>query len=406
MSSSGGSTSGTTGSETESESETGTCADRSKDVEILRQAIVGKLDPGEALQMIADSGGWPIESCESTYIFACLCGQENWNLVGDFNDWAPTAMASAGDLWWIEVPIAEAVGARYKFYDGIEAYIADPMGRRYGYDEFGEYSLVRANARHLERWFGLAGFGLGPRDLQVLVPTDGVFSHVVYAADGQNLFDPEAIWGGWQLAESVPPEMLIVGVDNTGARLDEYTQTTDELDGMSVGGKGPDYAKLVHEVIRPRIEQAYGAPAAVAVMGSSLGGLISFAIADLYPSDYDMVISLSGTLGWGSIGEGVQNPTILELYQDAGKRPFAIYLDSGGGDGGMPCIDSDDDGMFDDNDLASDNYCENIQLRDALVELGYSFDIDLWHWWEPDAPHNEAAWGARVGVPLAQFAGI
>ncbi len=399
-----------TGTETESGTETGsesgTCGDPSSDEGLLRQAIEGGLDPEEALQMIADSGGLPVETCESTYLFACLCGQGNWSLVGDFNNWTPTAMESVAGLWWIEVPIAEADGARYKFHDGDQVYIADPRGRRYGYDEFGEFSLVRASAEHLERWFGIAGFGLEPRDLQVLVPEDGAFSHIVYAADGQNLFDPEAIWGGWQLRESVPPEMLIVGVDNTGARLDEYTQTTDEIDGMIVGGKGPEYAKLVHEVIRPRIEQAYGVPAMSAVMGSSLGGLISFAIADLYPNDYDMVISLSGTLGWGSIGEGVQEPTILELYQDAGKRDFAIYLDSGGSDGGQACVDSDDDGMLDDNELATDNYCENIQLRDALVELGYSFDVDLWHWWEPDALHNEAAWAARVGIPLAHFAGI
>ena len=402
MTGSTGSTNGTSGAETES----GTCGDPSGDEGLLRQAIEGQLDPGVALQMIADSEGLPVESCEGTYLFACLCGQGRWNLVGDFNNWTPTAMKSVGDLWWVEVPIAEVDGARYKFYDGVQAYVADPMGRRYGYDEFGEFSLVRASAEHLERWFGIAGFGLGPRDLQVWVPDNGAFSHVVYAADGQNLFDPEAIWGGWKLHKSVPPEMLIVGVDNTGARLDEYTHTTDELDGMTVGGKGKEYAKLVHEVIRPRIEQAYGTPAMRGLMGSSLGGLISFAIADLYPNDYDMVISLSGTLGWGSIGEGVHNPTILELYQDAGKREFAIYLDSGGGDGGQACVDSDDDGIADDDELASDNYCENIQLRDALVELGYTFEVDLWHWWEPDAPHNEAAWAARVGMPLAQFAEI
>ena len=36
------------------------------------------------------------------------------------------------------------------------------------------------------------------------------------------------------------------------------------------------------------------------------------------------------------------------------------------------------------------------QLRDRLASLGYAFDTDLFHRWEPDAQHNEAAWAARI----------
>ncbi|MCA9663240.1 MAG: hypothetical protein KC486_33220 [Myxococcales bacterium] len=402
-------TTGTTGSTgaTDSDSDSGTTTGGDlTDEELLLLAIEGELDPADALQQISDSDGLPIAGEGGTYYFACLCGPGTWSLVGDFNGWAPLAMNEAGALRWVELEIAAPDGAKYKFVDNVDVYIPDPMARRYDYDAFGEFSLVRASAPHLERWFNVAGFGLEPRDLQVYVPQDGLFSHAIYAADGQNLFDPDAIWGGWKLQESVPPEMLIVGVDNTPARMDEYTHVTDVIQKMTVGGKGPDYAKLVHEQIRPRMEAAYGEPLTSAVMGSSLGGLISFVIADLYPDDYDMVISMSGTVGWGSIGDGVNNPTILEIYEQAGKRPFAIYLDSGGGDGGMPCVDSDLDGIDDDDLAASDNYCENNQLRDALAGLGYTFDLDLWHWWEPDAPHNEAAWAARVGMPLTHFAGL
>ncbi|MEZ4385394.1 MAG: alpha/beta hydrolase-fold protein [Nannocystaceae bacterium] len=376
------------------------------DAELLFQAIEGELDPGDALQQIADSDGLPIAGDGDVFYFACLCGPGVWSLAGDFNGWSPQVMSEAGALRWIAADVPAPDGAKYKFVDAVDSYIADPMGRRYGYDAFGEYSLVRASAPHLERWYNMRGFGLGPRDLQVYVPQGGQFSHAIYAADGQNLFDPGAIWGGWGLQESLPGEMLVVGVDNTAARMDEYTHVADELQGEAVGGKGPDYAKLVHELIRPRMEAAYGAAELTAVMGSSLGGLISLFIADRYPDDYDMVISMSGTVGWGSIGDGVANPTILDIYEQAGKRPFAIYLDSGGGDGGMACVDADLDGVADDNLSASDNYCVNIQLRDALIDLGYTFDVDLWHWWEPDAPHNEIAWGERVGIPLGYFAGL
>jgi hypothetical protein len=104
-------------------------------------------------------------------------------------------------------------------------------------------------------------------------------------------------------------------------------------------------------------------------------------------------------MGWGSIEQ--HNPTMIERYAEAGHGQTALYLDSGGsGD----CFDGDGDGIEDDDPSASDNYCENLQLRDTLAEVGYTFDEDLFHWWEPEAPHNEAAWAARVERPLSLFA--
>ena len=63
------------------------------------------------------------------------------------------------------------------------------------------------------------------------------------------------------------------------------------------------------------------------------------------------------------------------------------------------------DGVNDDGDN-QDGYCVTLQMRDLLDELGWTFDVDLWHWWEPDAAHNEAAWAARVFRPLQDFAGL
>lgn len=411
----GATSSGMTSSATTSSTATTTSATGESETEgedrgdeaILRGAIAGEIDPAAAIQMVADSGGLPVATKDGTFLFACLCGPGSWRIAGAFNGWTPAAMIlGPGGLWWAEETIAAPEGALYKFVDDGDNYVADPRGRRYGYDDFGEYSLVRASAAHLERWYAVSGLGLGPRDVQVLVPADGVFTHAVYAHDGQNLFDPEGIWGGWKLGEAAPPGMLIVGVDNTAARLDEYTHVEDKIGGSLVGGLGDAYAELVHTLIRPRMEAAYGEAGAVAVMGSSLGGLISLAIADRFPDAYDMVISMSATAGWGSIDPEIHNETILEVYAGAGVRPFAIYLDSGGSDGGQACVDLDADGIDDDNDLASDNYCENAQLRQVLLAEGYSEGADLWYVWEPNAPHNEAAWAARVATPLAIFSSL
>jgi hypothetical protein len=277
-------------------------------------------------------------------------------------------------------------GSLYKFHEpaGMQ-YIADPLGRRHGYDDFGRFSLVRASAAHLERWYAIDGsaHGLGPRDLDVLVPDGGAFTRALYTHDGQNLFDPEGIWGGWKLLDTAPPDTLIVG-NNT-----------------PIGGKAAQYAALIDEVIRPRMEAEYGAVDINGTMGSSLGGLVGLVIADLYPASWDMVISMSGTLGWGSIG--VDGETILDRYEKAGKREFAIYLDSGGHG---PCTDSDMDGLMDDDPGSADNYCENVQMRDLLEQMGYTLDADLFYVHDQDAPHNEAAWAARVDVPLQIFAGL
>ena len=372
--------------------------DTSTDEGLFRAAVDGEIDPAEALERIAADGGLPVETDTGSYLFGCLCGGTGWMLAGDHEGWVGQELNQAGQLSWIEADVPAPDGSLYKFTDG-EAWTSDPLGRRFGFDEFGEHSLVRASEAHLERWYGVEGFGLEPRALQVWVPDGGTFSHLLLAHDGQNLFDPEAIWGGWHLQDSLPAGILVVGIDNTGARMDEYTPVADLLHGVEMGGLGDDYADLVELVVRPLIEDHYGEAQVVGTLGSSLGGLISLHIADRYPDRYQMAISLSGTMGWGSIG--ADNPTMIETYPAAGHRDAWLYLDSGGWG---TCWDADGDGIEDDDPDAADNYCETVQLRDALVAAGYQFDVDLWHWHEQGADHNELAWAARVWRPLEIFA--
>ena len=192
---------------------------------------------------------------------------------------------------------------------------------------------------------------------------------------------------------------MAVGIDNTYARMDEYTHVEDDI-GEIVGGQAAAYAEVVAEA-RAFVADRYGEPGPVGVMGSSLGGLVSLYLARHDPDAWAFAASLSGTVGWGSIG--LNNPTIIELMRESGHQSVPIYLDSGGSGS---CSDRDGDGIEDDDANASDNYCENLQLRDTLEAAGYTFDVDLWHWWEPDAPHNEAAWADRVWRPLEIFVGV
>ncbi len=340
------------------------------------------------------AAGWPL-AVTGGYLFVTAEPGE-WMLAGDFNGWIGAPMTEEAGFSWAVAAVPEASG--YKFTNGTD-WLADPWSRQYTHDAFGEMSLVNTTGGHLERLFAVGDVSVAARTLRAWVPAEPA-THVLYVADGQNLFDPEAAWGGWALQLSVPAAMLVVGVDNTAARMDEYTPVEDILDGTVYGGDGDVYAAFVQETVRPLAARTWGEPAQVGVMGSSLGGLISFHIADRYPGEYAFAASLSGTMGWGSIG--ADNETMIARYAAAGHRDTALYVDSGGN--GAGCADSDGDGTHDDDAGSSDNYCENLQLRDVLSANGYEFDVDLWHWWEPDAPHNEAAWGGRAWRPLAIFA--
>ena len=370
------------------------------DEDVLRAAISGETSASEALSLVFDSGGFPVVTASGTHLFACLCGDGDWLLAGDHDGWTGAPMTRSGELWWIEVAIESPDGSFYKFTDG-DTWIADPLSRRYAYDEFGENSLVDASFGHLERGLAAAAQGLDERMLRIWVPAGGDFTHALYVHDGQNLFDPSAFHGGWQLDRAIGARsLLVVGLDNTPARIDEYTHTTDVIDGQTFGGLADDYGALVADV-RVQMEARYGAADTTGLMGSSLGGLVSLLIADAQPGDWDAALSLSGTMGWGSIG--AENETVLDRYAAAGLRDTAIFLDSGGGGS---CTDSDGDGLQDDAPDGQDNYCENRQLADQLAADGYTWDTDLWHWHEPGAPHTEAAWAARVDRPIGIFLGL
>ncbi|MBN2798168.1 MAG: alpha/beta hydrolase [Deltaproteobacteria bacterium] len=365
--------------------------------------IAGDRELASTLQELAWAEGWPLLTDRGTMFFIAEGGGD-WSVAGDFNGWAPAPMEHGEGFSWLEVEIAEPAGVGYKFVRD-DAWSADPWSRSYTWDDNGRMSYVRAPTAlpHLELWPAMRGAGLGPRSVRVYVPAGEGPWPVLYMHDGQNLFDPGAFWGGWRMQEALEEasgEVLVVGIDNTEARMDEYVHAEDQLEAL-YGGLGDEYAAFVQEELRPFIEEQYPTEGPTGVMGSSLGGLISLSIADLYPGAYDFAGSLSGTLGWGRFG--LDNPTVQELYLAAGVRETVLYVDSGGDDGGDGCTDPDGDGFFEDDPNGADNYCESRQFVDAMADQGYTWEQDLFHWWQPQAEHNEAEWAARVDRPLEIF---
>ncbi|WP_437960887.1 alpha/beta hydrolase-fold protein [Sorangium sp. So ce119] len=364
------------------------------------EAIVAELreDRDAALLAHAARTGWPVP-VDGGYLFVSTSATLRL-LAGEHDAWTGAEMTGDAGFHWIVLNVP--AGARYKFTDGT-AWAADPWSHACTYDEFGEMSLVAPREAHLERHFAVGDASMAPRTVRVWVP-EGAVDRVLYVHDGQNLFDPAGPAGGWHLQDHAPPGVLLVGVDSTPARLAEYTHVEDRIEegGALIGGEGDAHADFLRDTVRPFIRARYGEPGPIGVMGSSLGGLISFHAAARHRGEYAFAASLSGTMGWGSIGADVRHETMIERYAAHTERAATLYLDSGGGG---DCVDGDGDGIEDDDPAATDNYCENLQLRDVLTRAGspYVEGESVFYAWHAGATHDEAAWAARVADPLRIF---
>lgn len=115
---------------------------------------------------------------------------------------------------------------------------------------------------------------------------------VVYMHDAQNLFDTTTAFSGeWMVDEFFDSQnkqkMIVVGVDHGNhQRINELTPFPNEKYG---GGEGDSYVDFLVKTLKPYIDSTYRSlPDAehTAIMGSSLGGLISFYAALKYPEIY------------------------------------------------------------------------------------------------------------------------
>lgn len=378
-------------------------------------------DSAAAEAMIHDvawQGRWPLtDGARWLFVTRWDDAPASVALVSDINGWRADAHPAtrAGVHWYVIVGASElevpAAGAKYKWLGAPDQYRAPPESTAYGYDDFGAFGYVAppSDAPYLERFPDLRSAYLEePRTIRAYLPAGfepGSGARVLFLHDGQNVFHPDAAYGGWRVdealrADSAYSDVVALAVDNAADRMSAYTHVPDRIGGSSVGGRADDYMRLVTEEALPFFRARYGLEAAgdsLVIGGSSLGGLVSLYGAEMHPELAGCVIAMSPTLGWGSFEEGRMDALVSSW---TAHGPVAIYLDSGGGG---TCADTDADGVEDDGDFA-DNYCTTAQLRDHLDAIGYDFDVDLFHWHESGAPHNEAAWAARMPRALAACA--
>lgn len=371
------------------------------DAVIVRKVLDGELDPDRGLAEVARSSGWPISTSRGFLFVIRDQGQGPYALESPSGAFARVALSSSAGLAWALLPIPSPAGVEYRFLTGAGDPFSDPLSRHFAYSGTATLSFVSLGGLHLERWPGIGDAKLPPRTLRILVPARPP-THTMYVHDGQNLFGPSP-FGGWGLQEAAGPSTLVVGIDNTKDRIAEYTAVQDVINSQTLGGKGLDYAEFVEKTVRPLVEARYGKTARVGVMGSSLGGLISYVIKRRYPASYDFVASLSGTMGWGSIGPGVHNLTEIQAWAALGScLAGTFYLDSGGGPG-SGCVDADGDGIQDDTPDSEDNDCENAQMRDVLLALGCGTRAT--YLFSSGSPHSEPAWRGRAPGIFRLFEG-
>ncbi|MCA9611070.1 MAG: prolyl oligopeptidase family serine peptidase [Myxococcales bacterium] len=374
------------------------------------------------LHDVAWHEGWPMTD-GTRWLFAT-----RWDdappavgLVSDVNDWtsATATRSASGTHFWVVIDeasfVTPAAGAKYKWLGGTDVYRAPPEARAYGFDAFGEHGYVAPPTaeRWRERFDAFRSAHLdAPRAFRALLPAGfhrGDAARVLLMHDGQNVFHPDAFYGGWQVDEAVSApgyeDVVVLAVDNAPDRFDAYTQVPDRISagGGRVGGRADDYERLLLEEALPFFREQYGLTAArddLVIAGSSLGGLVTLHLALRHGDAFRCGIAMSSTLGWGAFDAALDGSDAL-VRQWSTHGTTALYLDSGGSG---TCYDLDGDGVDEDSD-DSDNYCTTLQLRDRLVALGYAHETDLFHWHEAGASHNEAAWAARMPRALEACVG-
>lgn len=169
---------------------------------------------------------------------------------------------------------------------------------------------------------------------------------VIYMHDAQNLFDKRTSSFGsiWDVATLLDERYeqdsneayIVVGIDNgCELRYDEYCPWNSEIGGIYLphakttgypGGHGFEYSDFLATTLKPYIDQHYRTlieREQTAIIGSSMGGLISICAAMRHQDVFSKIGALSSAFYFA---EDKLKEFILEIGQ---KQKMKIYLDVG-----------------------------------------------------------------------------
>ncbi len=253
---------------------------------------------------------------------------------------------------------------------------------------------------------------------------------VLYLHDGQNVFSSAGPniafgWGNWEVdltverlvRENRMREVILVAIDNTPKRYQEYrgrtaplTEEARKSTRQAVVDPGDNsaydrYAQFLTTELKPAIDRRFRTltdPAHTGVLGSSMGGICSFALAWDHPEVFGLAASMSGAY---QIEQRCFLETVLKPH--AGRpKPVRLYFDCG-----IQSGTSGDDGRAN---------TERVVFE--LRRVGWQADVNLRYFLDehPLTPvqleplkladdkfkeaqinqHNELYWRLRVWRPL------
>lgn len=270
------------------------------------------------------------------------------------------------------------------------------------------------------------GSGLPPRRVTVWLPPSyererSRRCRVLYAHDGQNLFDSRQASGGvpWDLDEALAaliglgevPPTIVVALWNTPTRWYEYApeaplralpadlrpaaDADPPLAGASLAGDA--YVRFIAEELKPQIDQRFRTlpgRADTFILGSSMGGLASLYALCRRPDVFGGAAGLS--THWPVTG-------IAGVHDNPGSPPMIALAAAvlGWFDASLPRAGAHRL-YFDHGSLGLDRLYAPYQARvDAIgARKGYVAGRDWLSRTAPGAAHDEAAWSARLPQAL------
>ncbi len=206
---------------------------------------------------------------------------------------------------------------------------------------------------------------------------------VIYMHDGQNLFDDATSFAGeWKVDETLDSlykyrgfACIVVGIYNGEKhRLNEYSPWRN--DSLGIVGEGEEYAKFIVKNLKPFVDTHYRTLPDrdnTAVMGSSMGGLISMFIALQYPEIFGKAAIYSPSF-W------ISAKFFEQIDKFKLKRPQKIYLLAGKLEGQM---------------MISNMKTAEEKLR----KVGFDESM-LVSRIDSTGAHNESFWGREFGNTL------
>ncbi|SNR40780.1 Predicted hydrolase of the alpha/beta superfamily [Lutibacter agarilyticus] len=248
---------------------------------------------------------------------------------------------------------------------------------------FGQETAVRthtatSNVSIIEKVFVIPELNSISHKIWVYLPPDYVTSSkkypVIYMHDAQNLFDAATSYSGeWEVDESLNKlfnktgkGFIVVAVENGGdERINEYTPWLHKKYG---GGKGDLYINFIVNTLKPYIDATYRTKPQqkfTGLIGSSLGGLISYYGGLKYPKVFGKIGALS-TSFWFS------NEVVIFTNKKGNLNKVKLILLVGEKEGEDVVLDT-----------------KNIEKQ--LLETGFK-SKNLKTKVNPEGQHNEAFW--------------